>query len=338
MQRKKVLLIGGSLNQTKITHAVGRALSSRYDCFYSSAFCDGVLDILRKAGALEFTVLGERLRLRSDAYLISQNLAIDYAGNFNSYDLIVSTSDLIVQKKLSHTPVVLIQEGMTDPEDWRYSLVRYLHLPRWIAGTAANGLSDAYSYFCVASPGYRDLFIQKGCRPEKVVVTGLPNFDDVQSFCKNAFHDSGYVLVATSNARETYKPDSRQAFIKWAIQKAAGRRMIFKLHPAENFQRARSEIQAVLPNATIFTEGNTDHMIANCDALITQYSTCVYVGMALNKECHSYFDLEMLKKLMPVQNGGQSGKNIAQFCVRLLEEQVTAREKLRSIPLFGEGD
>jgi len=338
MQRKKVLLIGGSLNQTKIVHAVGRTLISRYDCFYTSAFCDGGLDSLRKAGALEFTVLGDRLRLRSDAYLRSQNLAIDYGGRLNSYDLIVSTSDLIVQKKLRRTPVVLIQEGMTDPEDWRYHLVKGLRLPRWLAGTAANGLSDAYRLFCVASPGYRDLFVSKGCRPEKVVVTGLPNFDDVRSFCKNDFPDSGYVLVATSNTRETYKSDSRQTFLKWAIEKAAGRRMVFKLHPAENFERARREIQALLPNAPVFTDGNTDHMIANCDALITQYSTCIYVGLALNKECHSYFDLEMLKKLMPVQNGGQSGKNIAQVCTQLLEEQVAVRGKLRSIPMFAEGD
>jgi len=338
MQRKKVLLIGGSLNQTKIVHAVGRALASRYDCFYSSAFCDGPLDVLRKAGALEFTVLGHRLRLRSDTYLRSHNLEIDYGGRINSYDLIVSTSDLIVQEKQRHTPVVLIQEGMTDPEDWRYYLVRALHLPRWLAGTAANGLSDTYRYFCVASPGYRDFFIRKGCRPEKVVVTGLPNFDHVQSFCKNDFPESGYVLVATSNTRETYKQDSRQAFLRWAIEKAAGRRMIFKLHPAENFERARSEIQSLIPNAPVFTDGNTDHMIANCDALITQYSTCIYVGLALEKEFYSYFEIETLRKLMPIQNGGQSGKNIAQICVQLLEEQVTARGKIRSVPLYAEGD
>ena len=30
--------------------------------------------------------------------------------------------------------------------------------------------------FCVASEGYRDLFISKGVKPEKIYVTGIPNF------------------------------------------------------------------------------------------------------------------------------------------------------------------
>ena len=43
-------------------------------------------------------------------------------------------------------------------------------------------------------------------------------------------------------------------------------------------------------------------MIANCDALVTQYSSTVFVGLALGKECHSYWDLDELRRLMPVQN------------------------------------
>jgi len=60
-------------------------------------------------------------------------------------------------------------------------------------------------------------------------------------------------------------------------------------------------------------------MIANCDALITQYSSVVYIGLALGKEVHSYFDVEKLKRLTPLQNGGTSGRNIAQVCRGLLE-------------------
>jgi hypothetical protein len=47
-----------------------------------------------------------------------------------------------------------------------------------LAGTAATGLSDAYHAFCVASEGYRDFFIRKGARPEKIIITGIPNFDN----------------------------------------------------------------------------------------------------------------------------------------------------------------
>jgi hypothetical protein len=55
-------------------------------------------------------------------------------------------------------------------------------------------------------------------------------------------------------------------------------------------------------------------MIANCEEFITQYSSAVYVGMALGKKVHSLFDIEELKHQMPIQNGGTSAKNIAHIC------------------------
>lgn len=324
MERKKVLLIGGSLNQTKIVHAVGQHLADKYECYYTPAFCDDLLEMARRFGWLEFTVIGDRIRQRSEAYLRDHRLRLDYAGQQNEYDLVVTTSDIIVQRKLRDKPFILIQEGMTDPEDWVYSLVKTLHLPRWLAGTSTAGLSGSYQYFCVASPGYRDLFIRKGCDPNKLVVTGLPNFDNVQVYCQNDFPHRDYALVATSNARETFKQDDRQTFLQWAIEKAQGRPLIFKLHPNENVARATREIHAVAPEALVFSEGNTDHMIANCAALITQYSSCIYVGLALGKECYSYFDMDTLGKLTPTQNGGASGKNIAQICSQVLEQRAPA--------------
>jgi hypothetical protein len=55
-------------------------------------------------------------------------------------------------------------------------------------------------------------------------------------------------------------------------------------------------------------------MIANCDVLVTQYSSVVFVGLALGKECHSYFDLGDLRELLPIQNGGTSAAAIARVC------------------------
>ena len=337
MAKKKVLLIGGSLNQTKITHAVGKHLESSYgvqiECYYTPGFCDGVLEIFRRLGWLEFTVIGDRIRKRSEAYLKEHGLNMDYGGVQHDYDLIVTTTDIIIQRKLKGKPVILIQEGMTDPEDWRFHLVKKLGLPRWIAGTSTAGLSDHYQYFCVASPGYRDLFIQKGCKPEKILVTGLPNFDHVAAYNDNGFPHKDYVLVATSNARETFKPDDRQKFLHWAMEKAAGRPVIFKLHPNENVERATNEIRAHAPDALVLAEGNTDHMIANSAALVTQYSTCIYVGLALGKECHSYFDIEELSRLTPIQNGGSSGEQIARLCARVLEE-LPATAPAGAHPIF----
>jgi hypothetical protein len=59
-------------------------------------------------------------------------------------------------------------------------------------------------------------------------------------------------------------------------------------------------------------------MIANCDILITQYSSVAYIGLALGKEVHSYFNIEELKRLMPIQNGGRSAENIAHACMEFL--------------------
>ncbi|MFO7663314.1 MAG: hypothetical protein R6X18_12080, partial [Chloroflexota bacterium] len=138
---------------------------------------------------------------------------------------------------------------------------------------------------------------------------------------------------ATSDARETYKFDNRKKFLREALKIANGRPMIFKLHPNENFKRAKREIREVIGDVPIYTDGNIDHMIANCEALVCQYSTVVYTGIALEKEVHSYFDLEMLKQLMPLQNGGMSGHNIAQLCRHiLLGEPVNWKEFLVHVP------
>jgi hypothetical protein len=96
--------------------------------------------------------------------------------------------------------------------------------------------------------------------------------------------------------------------------------MIFKLHPNEKRERAISEIKSNTPEGTlIYTDGNINHMIANCDELITQYSTVVYIGLALGKKAHSYFDLDELKMKMPLQNGGRSASHIAEICRNYIE-------------------
>ena len=59
-------------------------------------------------------------------------------------------------------------------------------------------------------------------------------------------------------------------------------------------------------------------MIANCDVLITKFSTLVYTGIALGKEVYSDFPIHELKKLLPIQNGGTSASTIARVCENLL--------------------
>ncbi len=99
---------------------------------------------------------------------------------------------------------------------------------------------------------------------------------------------------------------------------ADGRLLVFKLHPNERVERARREIAREAPRALVFAEGNTNHMIANCDALVTRFSSVVYIAVALGKEVHSDFDAATLRRLLPVQNGGASARHIADVCRRLL--------------------
>jgi hypothetical protein len=268
---------------------------------------------------LDFTILGGRHRQNTEAYLAREGLTVDFGGQSREYNLVVTCTDLIIQKNLRGKPIVLVQEGMTEREGFRYWLARYAKFPRFLADTAGAGLSDAYDLFCVVSPGYRDLFIRKGVRPEKIRVTGIPNFDNAQAYRKNDFPHQNFVLAATSSTRETLKFDNRQEFIRQVKQIAADRKIIFKLHPNENFERSRKEILLYAPEALVPASGNVNHMIANCDVLVTHFSSVVYIGLALGKEVYSYFDPEMLRRLTPIQNGGTSARRIADLCRQLIE-------------------
>ena len=290
------------------------------DHAFTPYYCDGLLRALGTLGALDFTVAGASgaHRALTDAYLREHRLPLDPRGRRGGYDLVVTCSDLIIQRNIRGTPIVLVQEGMTDPEGHAYRLVRKLNLPRWIASTATTGLSLAYDAFCVASEGYREMFVRKGVPRERMVVTGIPNYDDCARHLRNDFPHHGYVLVATSDMRETFRRDDRPRFFSWVDRIARGRRIVFKLHPNEDHERATAEVAAKFPDALVFARGDTNAMIANCEALITQYSTVIYTGLALGKECYSYLDVAELRRLVPLQNGGTSARNIAAVCTKLL--------------------
>jgi threonine dehydrogenase-like Zn-dependent dehydrogenase len=119
------------------------------------------------------------------------------------------------------------------------------------------------------------------------------------------------------------------------MQLAAGRPIIFKLHPNELPKRAIAEIQEVAgEDANIYTTGSAEEMVANCAELITQYSTLAYVGLILGKKTHSYFDMEDLKKKIPLQNGGKSAERIAEICRGYIEFNGKGSEYLKTILPF----
>ncbi len=314
----------GSLNQTTMLHKISLHLTD-YEHYFSAYYSDGAERLAAKAGFLDFSVLGGKFRKQTEKYLNENNLKVDYEGKKYDYDLVVVCSDLIVPKNIRNKKIVMVQEGMTDPENIFYHLVKKVKIiPRYFGGTATTGLSDCYNYFCVASENYKKLFIRKGVKAEKIIVTGIPNFDNCIEFKTNDFPHKNYALVCTSDSRETYKYENRKAFILKALKLSENKQIIFKLHPNENEKNASKEINKHAPGSLIFSSGNTDHMIANCDILITRYSSVVYVGLALGKKVYSEFDLDELKKLMPLQNNGTSAKNIAEICIAILEKKPVA--------------
>jgi hypothetical protein len=78
----------------------------------------------------------------------------------------------------------------------------------------------------------------------------------------------------------------------------------------------------VAPEATVLTHGNTEHLIANCDVLVTKYSSVVLVAAALGKEIVSDIPPQQLRRLTPLQNGGRSADRIAQECLSVLDASL----------------
>ena len=313
-----ILFICGSLNQTTQMHAIARNLMNENNCHFTSYYGDGIVNLLAKIGWLNFTVLGGRHKRETEEYFLRHNLQVDPRGEAHSYDMVVTCSDLLIQKNIRGKRTVLVQEGITEPEGIMYHLVKWLKLPRYLANTSTNGLSNEYDMFCVASEGYAELFVRKGVPESKIAVTGIPNFDNLKTAHNNNFQFHGHVLAATSPLRETFRFDDRRAFIQKCKAIAGEHTLIFKLHPLEDAERAIREIHENAPNSLVFAYGDINPMIANAEVVITQQSTCTYVAIALDKEVHTNLNIEELKQLMPLQNDGLSAEYISRICERVL--------------------
>ncbi|WP_295711228.1 hypothetical protein [Mucilaginibacter sp.] len=314
---KKILFITGSINQTTQMHQIANELPG-YDCWFSQLFTDNapLKYLLTKTPIFNGTVLSRKFKLKSERYLYQNSLQIDFGAKKNKYDLVVYCTDMIIPKRMRQYKTIWVQEGMIDRYTLWSKIVRTLRLPSTLCGnTSLNGASNICDVYCAASEGYKLQFAGKGTEQRKIVVTGMPNYDNQQQHLNNDFPHHNYVLVATTDMRETFRLENRVAFIKKAVKIANGRPLLFKLHPNENFKRAEKEILKYTPAGTmIYKQGNTSHMIANCCELITQYSTVVYTGIALGKKVHSWFNIDELIGLAPIQNEGTSAKTIAALC------------------------
>ena len=329
MNKPKILFIGGSLNQTTIMHQISKELPE-YDAYFTPYFASGPLWLMTKLKMLEFTIMGGEFKRKTLEYIKSNNLKLDFEGRNDDYDLVLTSQDLIVPRNIKKFKTILVQEGMTDPPDWRYHVTRFLGLGRWCASTSMTGLSHMYDYFCVASEGFREQFIDRGVNPNKIRVTGIPNFDNLEKFRNLEFEHKNFVLVATSDVRETTKYENRKKFLLNAKKIAGDKQIIVKLHPNELVKKRTVEVKKYLPEALVFHGVSIDPMIANCDVLITRFSSTIFPALALGKEVYCNIDLTDIKRLFPIQNGGTSAKVIANIARELLHSTkpvVRSKEK-----------
>ena len=320
----RVLFVGGSPNQTGQMLQIARALPE-VEAWFTPYYTDWVHQVmLFKGGATEMSINGHKRRGICADTLNVRGLRIDLGAERNDYDLWVTPNDAVIPINLARTPMVLVQEGIMERPNWRTWVWHYTRLmPRPLATTAVFGLTRHYEKFCVASEGYRRQFAAAGIPASKLVVTGIPNFDDFARFRDNDFPHRGYVLVCTSDGRETMMAVDRPALLKRSVQLAAGRQLIFKLHPNENVQRATREILEIAPTALVFADGNAEEMVANCDVLITEHSSLTFCGLALGKEVHTNLPLEQVEALLPVQN-----RRAAEEIADVVREALRARGRM----------
>ena len=317
--RPNVLFILGNHNHNTMLHKVARAFPEA-EHWFTPYYCDrwSALDVLRRLNLLEFIPLGNEFRRRCLAYCRENGLRVDLNGERNNYDLVVTCSDLIVPKNVWNKRLIGVQEGVIDPKLFLYRVRQKLpFLPRWSAGTASTGLSGLYDRYCVASPGYVEEFVSRGAPRDRLIVTGLPNLDNIGRYRKAGHWLEGHVLACTSDGRETFRRDDRKAFILRCVELAAGRPLVFKFHPNERMKRAVAEVERWAPGARCLTDGSGEELAANCDVLVTEWSTLAFVGLALGKETHSYRDLGEMRRLLPLQHG-RAAANIARVCRAVL--------------------
>ena len=313
----RALFICGTINQTTQLHVVATQLPE-CQAFFTPFYSQGIIDLAARAGVLENTILGRRQTAACLAYLRKHELSIDHHGRTGHYDLVVTCTDLLIPANVTGAPLLVVQEGMLDTETLWSHCVDRLNLPPYLCGTTLTGVHGRYTQLCVASEGFRDLLVRRGAPAARLRVTGIPNFDHCDTFRSNRLPERDYVLVCTSDLRETWRVDRRKQFLERARRIAAGRPLHIKFHPNENHARARREALSVCPTARIHVHERTEELVANCTVLITQVSSVTFVGLALGKEVYSDLDLTALRSLLPLQNAGRSAQNIADVCRELL--------------------
>lgn len=324
MVKNKILFVCGSQNQAKILYEISRHLEY-HDCYFTTNNSEVLTSHISRTSLFSNRIAHDKSRRIILEYLSLHNLNIDISGENENYDLVFSCTESGIPKNIKFKQSVFVQEGIPGTKNYLYQVAKQYGFAGLLTSNSKLKLNDVYSKFCVASEAYKQNFINQGVDADKIIVTGIPGLDNYTKYLNNDFLHSGYVLTATSDSRENFNFENRERLIYESVEIAADRKLIFKLHPNENFDRAIWEINNYAPEALIFVDGEIGEMIANCNLLITRNSSAAFIGLALNKKVHTENDISELKRLMPVQNGGTSAMNVAFAAEKVLKEEKSAR-------------
>jgi hypothetical protein len=320
--KKKILFYCGSVNQTSQLYQVSQFLSDDYDCWFTPAYAENWERHVINMGWVDVAIVG-RPRVRQCLDMLeSRNCQIDYKlKRSKEFDLVYLCTDIYQPKSYRRYKRIVVQEGFIIPEDWRGPIIKRMNWTYGWGDTQLTALTDEYDYFCTAGEGYKQFFINRGANPGKLVPTGVPNFDNLETHLDNDFPQKDFALIITSAIREGVGTENRMKYLRYALDKADGREVIFKLHPHEKHGRASREIRRLTKEGTILTSGNTEHMIANSACVIARASTVIMTALALDKPVYSpEYRQEELRLFRPKQNGGDSARVIADLGRKILEE------------------
>jgi hypothetical protein len=167
----QILFICGSSRQAEDLHRVANELG---ECrvWFTPYYGGTLVTVLRELGLLERTVAGKWLGEECLRYLRNHHLPIDLDGRRGRYDLIVTSSDLVLPLNARGHPVVIVGTTSRDRTVVAERLVWRIaqRMSRWLV----TDPGDAYRV-CVAGDDDREFFLELGVPRQRMVVTGVPD-------------------------------------------------------------------------------------------------------------------------------------------------------------------
>ena len=225
-------------------------------------------------------------------YYCGTGVSPSTTGRHGPYDLVVDLLDVFLQKNIAATDRSR-SGAITDPEDDNFRLVA---APLAHSRSGPRDGPRRLPRLCVASDRSRSVRRQgqgggdRGHRRSTSTTATLS---------RQHFPHRDFVLVYTSIAAGS--PPWRRSKSRSSSMRS-GARDDLQVPPQRRPRASGGGSESVCTGCPIFTTGSAEAMIANCDVLITRYSSTVFVGLALGKETHSDYPMDELRRLQPVQN------------------------------------